>query len=132
MTTRTAVGPLRRSLAGARAVGAAPTYTTTGDTTPAQSDGDTDAAANELIDMDTAIQTAIDRTHNTASFEIDLAPEERLPRLNVYHQFWRNGHDENSTGALYAGVQAGGSSPGSRRSVALLGWEGSGRFSAID
>ena len=33
MTTRTAVGPLRRSLAGARAVGAAPTYTTTGDTT---------------------------------------------------------------------------------------------------
>ncbi len=36
MTTRTAVGPLRRSLAGARAVGAAPTYTTTGDTTQAE------------------------------------------------------------------------------------------------
>ena len=33
MTTRTAVGPLRRSLAGARAVGAALTYTTPGDTT---------------------------------------------------------------------------------------------------
>jgi len=36
MTTRTAVGPLRRSLAGARAVGAALTYTTTGDTTVAK------------------------------------------------------------------------------------------------
>ncbi|MFM7346821.1 MAG: hypothetical protein ACKO1J_15805, partial [Tagaea sp.] len=33
MTTRAAAGPLRRSLKGARAVAAAPTYTTTRDTT---------------------------------------------------------------------------------------------------
>ncbi|MFN8726409.1 MAG: hypothetical protein ACK5XB_12765, partial [Rhodospirillales bacterium] len=39
MTTRTAVGPLRRSLAGARAVGAALTYTTTGDTTESRDHG---------------------------------------------------------------------------------------------
>ena len=30
----------------------------------------------------------------------ELSPEERLPRLNVYHRFWRNGHDGNRAGAL--------------------------------
>jgi hypothetical protein len=45
---------------------------------PAPSDGDTDAAANELIDMDTAIQTAIDRTHNTASFEMSRSGKDPI------------------------------------------------------
>jgi uncharacterized protein Usg len=38
--------------------------------------------------------------------ENDLAPEERLPRLNVYYQFWRHEHDGDCAGALHAGVQA--------------------------
>ena len=36
----------------------------------------------------------------------DLAPEERLPRLNVYYQFWRNEHDGNRAGALHAGAHS--------------------------
>jgi DNA-binding CsgD family transcriptional regulator len=36
----------------------------------------------------------------TSGLVSDLAPEERLPRLNVYHQFWRNGHDGKRKGGV--------------------------------
>jgi NAD(P)-dependent dehydrogenase (short-subunit alcohol dehydrogenase family) len=44
----------------------------------------------------------------------ELTPRERLPRLSVYHQFWRNGDNGNGAGALQARVQAGSGSAGSR------------------
>lgn len=60
MTTRTAVGPLRRYLAGARAVGAALTYTTPGDTTfnfPSDMDRSRGGGARSLRHYYTQIET---------------------------------------------------------------------------
>ncbi len=59
---------------------------------------------------------------------VDLAPEERLLRLNVCHQFWRIEHDGNRAGALHAGVQGGGCSAGAWRSIAVVSCKGSEHF----
>ena len=69
-----------------------------------------------------------EEAEGTSPLTCDLAPEERLSRLNVYHQFWRNEHDGNRAGALHVGVQAGGCSAGAWRSIAVVSCKGSGHF----
>ena len=49
---------------------------------------------------------AMTNSHVMICVTFDLAHDERLPRLKVYYQFWRNEHDGNRAGALQAGVQA--------------------------
>ena len=49
---------------------------------------------------------AMTNSHVMICVTFDLAPDERLPRLKVYYQFWRNEHDGNRAGALQVGVQA--------------------------
>jgi len=98
VAARAAAGPLRRFLKGARAVGGAPTYTTTGDTT--QCDHSRAADKYGSISSKPAF-TLHSLRHTFASIQIEIGLDPKriqarmghsniLHTLNIYGHLWRD------------------------------------------